>query len=116
MKKAKRLNDWSAEDKLKVIIETHDLEGEALGAYLRKHGLHTHQLEEWKKEATSGLDIPKRGKGRPKKDPALVAAEEENKLLKRDLRRKEKALAEQTALMILKKKALKIWGEDEDDE
>lgn len=40
---------------------------------------------------------------------------EENKRLKKELRRKEKALAETSALLVLKKKAHLIWGEPEDD-
>lgn len=39
---------------------------------------------------------------------------EENKRLKKDLRRKEKALAETSALLVLKKKAHLIWGAPED--
>ena len=39
----------------------------------------------------------------------------ENKALKKELRRKEKALAEAAALLILQKKANRLWGYDEDD-
>jgi hypothetical protein len=39
----------------------------------------------------------------------------EIKQLKKDLTRKEKALAEAAALIILRKKAQAIWGEPEDD-
>jgi len=38
-----------------------------------------------------------------------------NKKLESELRRKDKALAEASALLILKKKANLIWGESEDD-
>ena len=50
----------------------------------------------WKKEALADAAV-KKTRGRPRKDPELVKALEEIKLLKRDLRRKEKALAEQAA-------------------
>ena len=36
------------------------------------------------------------------------------KALERDLRRKEKALAEAAALLVLRKKAEAIWGDGED--
>jgi hypothetical protein len=36
------------------------------------------------------------------------------KALERELRRKERALAEAAALLTLSKKARAIWGEDED--
>jgi hypothetical protein len=64
---------------------------------------------DWKTEALSEA-AKKKVPGRPRKNPELVAAEEEIKKLKRDLRRKEKALAEQTALVILKKKPRKSGG------
>ena len=62
------------------------------------------------------MDTVKRKAGRPKKDPELAAAQKENKILKRDIRRKDRALAEQTALIILKKKVQEIWEDEEDDE
>jgi len=43
-----------------------------------------------------------------------VALRKKNADLERELRRKEKALAEAAALLVLKKKADAIWGEDED--
>ena len=39
----------------------------------------------------------------------------ENKQLKKELAKKEKALAEMAALYTLKKKAEELWGEEEDD-
>lgn len=45
----------------------------------------------------------------------LKALKEENKRLKRDLHRKNKALAETSALLVLKKKADLIWGELAED-
>ena len=38
------------------------------------------------------------------------------KELERELRRKDKALAETAALLVLKKKAQAIWGDREDEE
>jgi len=37
----------------------------------------------------------------------------ENKALKKELNRKERALAETAALLVLKKKVHEIWGTDE---
>lgn len=113
--KNRRPEDWSPEERLQAVFEAQGLDEQALGEFLRKKGLHSHHIEAWKKEAISDA-AGKRKRGRPRKDPELVALEEENKRLKRDLRRKEKALAEQTALVILKKKAEELWGKDEDDE
>lgn len=114
--KERRPQDWSPEEKLQAVFEAQGLKDDELGAFLRRNGLHTTDLDNWKKEITVVVGAAKRGRGRPRKDPELVAAQEENKRLKRDLRRKEKALAEQTALVILQKKAQELWGKDEDDE
>ncbi len=55
-------------------------------------------------------------RGRPRKDPELSEAQEKIKNLERNLRRKDRALAEQTALVILQKKVQELWGSDEDEE
>jgi transposase len=116
-KKSRRPEDWSPKERLQAVIESQGLGELELGEFLRKNGLHSHHIEDWKKEALSGLaPQAKRPRGRPKKDPELVAALEENKLLKRDIRRKDRALAEQTALVILQKKVQALWGDDEENE
>ncbi|MFK7872406.1 MAG: hypothetical protein AB8C84_04445, partial [Oligoflexales bacterium] len=86
--------------------------------FLRAEGLHSTDLERWRIEISSLLESAdgKKKPGRPRKDPELLKIREENKKLKRDLRRKDQALAEQTALIILKKKMEEHWGDDEDDE
>ncbi len=45
----------------------------------------------------------------------MRALRQEVRTLKKELRRKDKALAETAALLVLKKKAAAIWGETEDD-
>lgn len=109
--------DWTAEQKLQAVIETGSMSEGDLGAYLRMNGLHSTDIETWKKEIAIAYGVSvKKPRGRPRKDPELVRAEEEIKQLKRDLRRKEKALAEQTTLVMLQKKAQEIWAKYEDDE
>lgn len=110
---SQRPQDWPAEKKLKAVFEAEGLKGQELGAYLRTVGLHSHNIEEWRQTL---VEASKTKRGRPRKDPELAAAQEENKLLKRKLRRMEKALAEQTALVILQKKVDALWGEPKDDE
>lgn len=106
---------WSPEEKLQAVFESQNLNEPDFGEYLRKNGLHSQQIEEWKAEALEAFSSKKK-RGRPRKDPELVTAEAEIKALKRDLRRKEKALAEQTAIVILQKKVQALWGAEEDDE
>lgn len=113
--KNRRPEDWSPEERLQAVFEAQGLDEQALGEFLRKKGLHSHHIDSWKKEVTS-LVVESKKRGRPRKDPELVAAEEKIKELQRDLRRKERALAEQTAIVILQKKAKEIWSKYEDEE
>ncbi len=99
------------EEKLKILLESANLAEAELGEYLRRHGLHKAQIEEWKLELQEAL-----------RGPSRAERSNENKLrfekvrLEKDLHRKDKALAEATALLILKKKASLLWGTDEGDE
>jgi len=106
-----RPKDITAEDKLKAVIETFQMEEEAQNAYCRKHGFYIHHLEEWKQQLLAGLKPIDAKKEKTEYRQLIV----ENKSLKRELTRKDKALAEASALLILKKKANLLWGDGEDD-
>ena len=106
----KRPQDWPAEEKFQAVMDTANLNKSDLGAYCRRNGLHGETLEIWRETCLTSIR-----KG-PRINPVEKALKKENHELKRDLRRKEKALAEATALLILKKKAALIWGEDGEDE
>ena len=105
---ARRPQDWTAEEKYAAMIEAASLPDEELGAFLRKKGLHQANLRQWRQEMLKGLEKPG---GRSSKNSAETRRIRE---LERELTRKEKALAEAAALLILKKKAQALWG-DEDD-
>ncbi len=105
--KEKRPQDWTAEEKLEAVLEYENLEEEGRGKYLREKGLHSVHIERWRQQIVEGL---KSSKGR-KKDPRDTRIKE----LEKELRRKEKALAEAAALLVLKKKARAIWGDGEDE-
>ena len=106
----KRPNDWSAEDKLKVVIEASSLDDEQFGAFLRSKGLHQTHLEQWCSQMLNGLQ---NGSSKKKSKPKNVDAKR-IRALEKELNRKDKALAETAALLVLKKKVQEIWG-DEDD-
>jgi len=110
VKVPKRPNDWNAEDKLKVVMEACGLDDQQLGEFLRKNGLHQTHLEQWRLQMLDGLQS---GSSK-KKAKQEKAAAKRMKALEKELRRKDKALAETAALLVLKKKAQEIWG-DEDD-
>ncbi len=114
VKEQKRLQSWNAVERLQIVFEAQQLDEDKLGAFLRLKGLRSHDIEEWKAEAI--VDAKKEKRGRPVLDPELVTLRQENARLKKDLHRKDKALAEAAALIILKKRFEEIWDKDEDVE
>ena len=104
----KRPQDWEWEEKLRVVMEARGKKGEELGALLRKEGIHEVDLRDW--EMTIRGSLNRRGR-KPSRNAADVKRIKE---LERELRRKEKALAETAALLVLKKKVDAIWGDGDD--
>ncbi len=102
---------WTAEEKLKILIQSNGLSEEELGVFLRKEGLHSHQLAEWRSDILRALDS-KSGKSKGPKDER----DQRIRDLEKDLGRKDKALAEASALLILQKKVNLIWGSKSEDE
>lgn len=105
----RRPQQWSAEEKLEALLEYERLAESERGTFLRGKGLHEADLEKWKKEFIDGLKLkpPAGGKNDPQRK--RIAA------LEKELKRKEAALAEAAALLVLKKKADAIWGDQKDE-
>lgn len=104
-----RRKRWTPEEKLRVLGRASQLGDDELGAFLRTEGIHEATLRQWQEAATAalaGANKPRSGKKSPE---AKRLAE-----LERDLRRKEKALAEMAALITLQKKVQAIWGDGGD--
>jgi transposase len=104
----KATKKWTASEKLRAVIESSGLGDEGLGEFLRREGLHEAQLREWRAEAEAGLSAAPRS---TKASPEAKRVVE----LERELRRKDKALAEAAALLILQKKVEELWGAADDD-
>ena len=100
---SKRPQDWSLTDRLQILMESHSLDEEALNALCREKGVFRHHLEQWQAAFTAGGAVDNRSQLRELKDT--------NKALKRELNRKEKALAEAAALLVLQKKYQALWEE-----
>lgn len=99
---------WSAAEKLRLLSEAAKLEGEQLGAFMRREGLHEADLEEMRAAALAGLE--------PSTPPRGPSPEERRiQELERELRRKDKALAEAAALLVLQKKFHALFSEEEGD-
>lgn len=106
----KRPQDWTAEEKWALVTEAAAVPDAELGAFLRRKGVHQAQLVEWRAAALAGLARPSRGERK-----AAHREKQQIRQLERELRRKDKALAEAAALLVLKKKAQAIWGDEDDD-
>ena len=104
-KAPRRAEDWSAEERLRAVLESSRLTEEDLGAFLRREGLHEATLRQWRAAALEGL-----GPGRSTRSEQRRVQE-----LEKELRRKDKALAEAAALLVLQKKVRAIWGDGDDD-
>ncbi len=102
----KHAQEWSTEQRLQALLDTHNLPTEALNAWCRERGLFAHQLQAWRAELRMPAK-PATDAGELRKLKADLAS------LQRELNRKDKALAEAAALLVLQKKYQALW-EDED--
>lgn len=107
----KTSEDWSGEAKLSVVIETSGFNEAERNEYCRRKGLYPEQIEQWRQACIEGAGESERNKSAER--TALKNTQMEVKKLQKELRRKDKALAESAALLILQKKFQALW-EDED--
>jgi hypothetical protein len=105
---SRRPQDWSALERAQVVVEAGRLSEAELGEYLRRQGLHREQLEEWRTALEEALSQPRSGRRQTGEGKRI-------KELERELVRKDKALAETAALLVLKKKMDQYWGDEDDD-
>lgn len=109
----KNADDWSSADKFGVVLETAPMNETELAEYCRGKGLFVEQVATWRK-ACAEANVPQAPLSRQEREQT-TRDRKRIKELERDLLRKEKALAEAAALIILRKKAQAIWGPREDD-
>jgi hypothetical protein len=84
------------------------LEVEEQGAYLRREGVHSDHIEMWREKMQKSLE-PEAHDKRSERGELLYQILD----LQKELSRKDKALAEAAAIIILKKKVDSIWGNEE---
>ena len=107
-------DEWSTQDKFLVVVETASMNETELAEYARKKGLYVEQIKAWHDacvNANGGV-----AKEAAKLNQDLKESEKKRKKLEKEIQRKDKALAEAAALLVLSKKANAIWGEPEDDQ
>ena len=110
---AQSSDNWSSQDKFLVVMETFAMNEVELAEYCRKKGLYREQIEAWKEVCLQAngqaFDQAKQLNGQLKEE------QQRTKALEKDLQKKEKALAEAAALLLLRKKAQAIWGDEEEE-
>lgn len=100
-------HEWPREERLGALLETHALNEEERNAWCRERGLFPHHLEEWRTAFCTGDPTQP-------KPASTQSLSKENAKLKKELQRKEKALAEAAALLVLQKKFQALWADEED--
>ena len=103
---------WSAQTKLAIVAETYSMTESELSQYCREKGLFPEQIQSWRSECMQGFKSSKEQEAEAKKQ--AKADKLEIKDLKKDLRLKEKALAETAALLVLRKNLRAFYGEEDE--
>jgi len=103
---------WSAQARLDAVITTAALGPEAVSAWCREHGVYPSELARWRAGAVAALCEPEEARATPqqtREDRKRI------KTLERELRRKEQALAEAAALLVLSKKLSAVFHGNGDE-
>lgn len=111
MRKPSRPQDRSSAEKLKVLNEYEAAAVDERGELLRRSGVHREHVEAWTEQVHAALRVGAIGKHVARSERAQDRRR--IKELEKDVRRKDRALAETVALLVLKKKADLIWGTEE---
>jgi transposase len=100
---------WTAAARLQAVIVTAAMDEATRSAWCREQGLYPAELDAWKQDAIAGL-------GEPRAASAMEARQDRRRVkeLERELHRKDKALAETAALLVLSKKLSAVFSQGED--
>lgn len=104
---------WSSRDKFAAVMETARMSKAELAEYCRSKGIHTSQIEAWREACMKANDWEQESNAQLKL--ATKKADKKTKQLEQELLRKEKALAEAAALLVLRGKLDARFGEDQDE-
>jgi hypothetical protein len=103
---------WTAGARLEAVITTAAMNEAAKSAWCREHGVYPAELDTWRASCTTALSNPEDVRASPQ---ATRADRKRIKELERDLLRKDRALAETAALLVLSKKVSAIFNRGEDE-
>lgn len=110
---SKNVETWSSAEKFAVVLETAAFNEAELAEFCRSRGLLVEQIAAWK-QACMAANAKADTQAKVLREQ-LAQEKKRSKKLERELQRKDKALAETAALLVLRKKLNAIWGEGEDD-
>jgi transposase-like protein len=105
---------WSSQDKFFIVMETAGMNEIELSNYSRSKGLYVEQIKEWKNvcmEANGGV-----AEEASRLNKEMKVKDKEIKSLEKELLRKDKALAETAAILVLRKKLNTLLGNDDEEE
>jgi len=98
---------WTAPARLEAVITTASLDEAARSAWCREHGVYPQQLAQWRDSATQALAQPEEARASPqqtRQDRRRI------KELEREVHRKDRALAETAALLVLSRKLEAVFN------
>ena len=101
---------WTAAARLDAVLTTAAMDEAAKGAWCREHGVYAQELQRWRESATQALAEPEEVRASPqqtRQDRRRI------KELEREVRRKDKALAETAALLVLSRKLEAVFNQDQ---
>ena len=107
---ARRPEDWSPREKLAAVLEAEGLSEAELGGWLRRRGLTEEHLRQWREV----LDERAGAVFAPREPRATAETRKRVKELERELKRKDKALAETAALLVLQGKVQALLAAEDD--
>ena len=103
---------WTAAARFDAVLTTAVMDETGKNAWCREHGVYPQELAQWRQSATQALAEPEEARASPqqtKQDRRRI------KELERELHRKDRALAETAALLVLSKKVAAIFNKGEDE-
>ena len=106
------LERWTAGARLDAVITTAALNEAAKSGWCREHGVYLSELDKWRARSTTALSDREDARASPQ---ATRVDRKRIKELERDLLRKDRALAETAALLVLSKKVAAIFNTGEDE-
>ena len=103
---------WTAGARLEAVISTAAMNEAAKSAWCSEHGVYLAELDKWRASCATALADPEDVRASPQ---ATRADRKRIKELERDLLRKDRALAETAALLVLSKKVEAIFNKAEEE-